>query len=156
MGISQTVCSYMERCEVDYDVLGHAHTACSRETAEVAHVSGKRLAKGVLLKDDRDFLLAVIPANHHLDAMSLADATGRDLVLAPEDLLPYLFRDCEWGAVPPLGGAFGVQCLVSPELFQYPEVYFEAGDHEHLVRVGNADFRHLMGMAQCAHISDVD
>jgi Ala-tRNA(Pro) deacylase len=44
-----------------------------------------------------------------------------------------------------VGEAFGVRTAVDDELLASDDVYFEAGDHEHLVHVRHDDFARLMG-----------
>jgi Ala-tRNA(Pro) deacylase len=76
------------------------------------------------------------------------------LSLAPETSLAPVFRDCESGAIPPLGPAYGMKTIVDDSLFGQPEVYFESGDHRGLIRVGGEEFLALLREAmhgQFAH-----
>ena len=43
-----------------------------------------------------------------------------------------LFKDCEFGAVPPLGLAYGMSTVIDDCLSEQPEIYFEAGDHDRI------------------------
>ena len=77
------------------------------------------------------------------------DATTRKFVdfhlePATEEEIATLFKDCEPGAVPPLGPAYGVETLLDEALASLDEVYFEAGDHEQLVHVNGEGFRNLL------------
>ena len=58
---------------VEYQVVNHPMTASSSETAQSAHVSGNRIAKSVVLRDGEGYLLAVLPATHHLSLEMLQD-----------------------------------------------------------------------------------
>ncbi|HYZ32617.1 MAG TPA: YbaK/EbsC family protein, partial [Crenalkalicoccus sp.] len=64
-----------------------------------------------------------------------------------------LFDDCELGAVPPIGAAYGVPVLVDESLDGAAELYFEGGDHRTLVHVGGAAFRALTKDARRARFS---
>ena len=57
------------------------------------------------------------------------------------------------GAVPPIGDAYGLEVIFDDCLNECGDVYFEAGDHMDLVRVGAIDFRDLMGNARHGVIS---
>ncbi len=46
-----------------------------------------------------------------------------------------LFGDCEPGAVPALGDAYGIQVIWDDDLKYTSDIYIEAGDHEHLIRI---------------------
>jgi Ala-tRNA(Pro) deacylase len=113
-------------------------------TAQMAHVSGEQIAKGVLLKDNAGYLLAVVPAARHVMLGYLQDQLGRELKTASEDELVDVFNDCEIGAVPALGAAYDVDTVIDPLLFEHHDVYFEGGDHEDLVHLAGADFEELM------------
>jgi Ala-tRNA(Pro) deacylase len=69
---------------------------------------------------------------------------GRSLELASEKEFRNLFVDCEPGAVPALGEAYGVQVIWDDELAYTADIYIEAGDHEHLIWLERRDFRKLM------------
>ena len=144
---------FLAEQQVAYDVIAHPHTASSMETAEAAHVPGERVAKGVLLEDDRGYLLAVVPSTHHVEIGLLGRQLHRSLRLATEPELKTFFGDCELGAVPPVGEPYGLTSVVEEELNAQPEVYFEAGDHEHLIRLTQAEFTRLMSSATSTHFS---
>jgi Ala-tRNA(Pro) deacylase len=153
MTISATLQNYLHDRDVDYMVVHHAPTFNSMSTAQAAHVPGDRLAKAVMLEDDQGFVMAVIPSTAHVSLDAVRVTTGRGLELSTEHKLTKLFRDCLPGAIPPVGPAFGVNALVDDGLLGQPDVWFEAGDHEDLVRISGDSFRGLMAGAQHAPIT---
>ena len=80
---------------------------------------------------------------------------GHAVVLASEAELADLFPDCETGAVPPLGTAWGVDTFVDESLLAEAEVYFEAGDHESVVRVSGDQFEKLLENAERGYFGRV-
>ena len=60
--------------------------------------------------------------------------------LATEGEMPRIFPDCETGAIPPLGGAFGIPVVYDDRLRRLSSVYFEGGDHRELVYMGGPEF----------------
>lgn len=153
MSIAPTVASCMERMGVPFNVVDHPHSHSSLQSAMSARVTSDRVAKGVLLKDRAGYLLAVLPANRDLSMRELEDYTGRHWRLASEREVGQHFRDCEVGAVPAFGPAYGLETVVDDALCQQPEIYVEAGDHERLLRVDERDFESCMAGAQFKHIS---
>jgi Ala-tRNA(Pro) deacylase len=77
---------------------------------------------------------------------------GRAVGLAAESDLARLFPDCEPGAAPPVGAPYGLKTLVDRVVLEQPEVFFEAGDHEHLVRMDGASFKALLGDAKVVDV----
>jgi Ala-tRNA(Pro) deacylase len=147
MAIAHTVESYIAQRGIPYDVISHAHSHNSAETAQLAHVPGDRLAKSVILEDDQGFVMAVLPSTCHIRLGRLSREMNRRLRLATENELPKLFTDCELGAIPPVGLAYGVSTVIDDGISEQPEIYFEAGDHERLIRMKREDFRTLMDHA---------
>jgi len=145
MSIAITVSDFLAEHDVEYDVLLHAHTTNSGETAESSHVPGARLAKSVILEDDQGYLMVVLPASRQVDLGELHRVLNRNLGLAMENELGHLFSDCEVGALPAIGPAYGVETIVDDSIAEQPEVYFEAGDHEQLIHVSAEVFQTLLG-----------
>ncbi|MDH3639743.1 MAG: YbaK/EbsC family protein [Gammaproteobacteria bacterium] len=153
MAIASTIIEYLNGCGVEYDVIQHEHTGCSMETAQSAHVPGDQLAKSVMLEDEDGYLMAVIPATHRVQISKLNRLTQRQLGLVTEPELEYLFEDCEPGAIPALGQAYGIETVWDEHLAAQSDVYFEAGDHEELIHVAGEEFRSLMESDVCGQFS---
>ena len=148
MGIAGSIQRFLDTHGTPYDIVRHPRTSSSYASAKAAHVSPERVAKGVLLKTYSDYLLAVLPASRRLDLHWLIDEVEHELELASEDELAKIFFDCAHGAVPAIGPAYGLQTLVENCLRAQPELYFEAGDHEELVRVKESDYETLLGVVR--------
>jgi Ala-tRNA(Pro) deacylase len=153
MTIAPTLATYLEQAGIQPEVLTHPHSPSASRSAEASHVSGNRVAKAVLLKDDTGYLLAVLPASHHLLLDAVEALTGRSLSLAAEDEIGRTFPDCELGAVPPVGVAYGLPAVIDDSLVEESEIYLEGGDHTTLVRVTRAEFAELMQGAQAGSFS---
>lgn len=144
MAMADTLRAYLDARGIRYELVSHPPTADSMSTAALAHVPGDRLAKSVVLEDDRGYLLVVLPSTHRLHLGRLHKALHRALGLATESEVERLFADCQRGAVPAAGQAYGVETLVDESLADCPEVYFEAGDHSALVHLSGPEFERLM------------
>ena len=153
MTIAPTLATYLEQAGIQPEVLTHPHSPSASRSAEASHVSGNRVAKAVLLKDETGYLLAVLPASHHLRLDAVEALTGRSLTLAAEDEIGRAFPDCELGAVPPVGVAYGLPAVIDDSLVEESEIYLEGGDHTTLVRVTRAEFAELMQGAQAGSFS---
>lgn len=148
MAIAPTFQKYLASKHVEYDVITHDPTNSSLQTAHACHVSGDRLAKAVVLRDAHGYVLAVIPASHHLRLADLRRQLGFDIDLASEREIEELFDDCARGAVPPIGECYGLDMVVDDSIDEQPEVYLEAGDHATLVHMNHAQFASLMATAR--------
>ena len=75
MAIAPTLQKYLDQ-HVIYDVLPHEPTMSSMRTAEACHISGDCLIKGVVLRRDGGYMLAALPASHHVRLPDLSDWLG--------------------------------------------------------------------------------
>jgi len=147
MTIASTLQQYLTDHRVHFEMVTHSPTQTASQTAQVSHISGKRIAKGVLLKDDQGYVLAVLPAARNIHFIDLRRLTNRRLNLASEKEVGALFADCEIGAVPPLGDAYGLEMVVDESLEEQSDIYLEGGDHTCLVHISHEDFHDLMNNA---------
>ena len=153
MPIAGTLKQYLADQGVAYDVQTHSRTPSSSRSAQAAHVSGERVAKAVVLHDEGGYVLAVIPATHRLELDTVQRVLDRRLNLAMEREIGEIFTDCELGAVPAVGAAYGLDVILDESLAGQPEVLFEGGDHSTLVGVGGKEFEKLKGDARRGRFS---
>ena len=101
MAMAISLEQYLIKNRIRYDVMTHQPTRHSMETAHAAGIPAGRLAKSVVLRDERSYLVAVVPATHRLELGRLRRQLARPLRLATDEEIQSLFGDCVEGAVPP-------------------------------------------------------
>lgn len=153
MGMAMTLKDYLKDCHIAFDEVEHPYQATSMSTANSAKVASERLAKGVLLRGDHNYVLAVLPSDHMIDMDKMNDQFHGDFEMATEGEIAVLFNDCDPGAVPPIGDAYGMKVLWDDSLSGQPEIYFEGGDHRTLIHVSGDDFAKLMAGSKHADFS---
>src|SRR6266487_3554081 len=136
---------FLDGQKVKYVVITHSPAYTAQEVAASAHVSGKDMAKTVIVKLDGKPAMAVLPANRKIVLQDLRDITGTEQVrFATEDEFRSLFPDCETGAMPPFGNLYGMDVYVAPELAEEEEIAFNAGSHTELIKLAYRDFERLV------------
>lgn len=154
MSIPSRLTHYLDQHGARYEVCAHEHSHSSAETARSAHVQPGQLAKPVILEDDSGCVMAVVPSDKTVMLGEVARMLGRrELRLSDERRISDLFADCERGAVPPVGMAWGMETLVDEELEAADTIYLEGGDHECLLRMSHDQFHELMSKARHGHFS---
>ena len=81
MAISLTFQRYLATKNVVYDIVAHQPTKSSMRTAEASRISGDRVAKAVVLRDEYGYVLAILPASHHIRLDDLRMQLGLDVEL---------------------------------------------------------------------------
>jgi Ala-tRNA(Pro) deacylase len=155
MALAPTLQKHLDQT-VTYEVISHDPTMSSTRTAQACHVSGDCLAKAIVLRRDGGYMLAVLPASHHIRLPDLRQQIGQDVALADETEIERLFPDCALGAVPAIGECYDLDVIVDDSMQQQPEVYLEGGDHTTLVHISQAQFTRLMSGARHGRFSARD
>jgi Ala-tRNA(Pro) deacylase len=153
MSVSTAVESYLAHSKIPFDVLEHPHSTNSMQTAHSAHVRPSQLAKAVIVRNRERYMVCVLPASHILVMNWLDRDYEGNYKLASEEELSKLFPDCETGAVPALGQAYGMKVVWDNTLRHSTKIYFEGGDHRHLIEIGHDEFLALMEQSDHATIS---
>lgn len=154
MAMATTLRDYLKSRGIAHETINHPRRVTSLEVAESAHVDGDCVAKAVLLHDGEGYMLAVLPCTHRLDLGRLRETVGQPVGLATEDEVEAVFGDCDPGAVPPVGDAYGIKkIMIDDSLAERPDVFFEGGDHRTLVRMSHDDFAMLMQNARHGRFS---
>ena len=153
MPIAATLQKHFSRKHIDYEVVPHAPTEASISTARACRVPPDRVAKGVVVRTEDRYVLAVLPASRRISRTELKAELGENFAFANENELEQLFEDCAPGAIPPIGECYGLDAVVEPSICDQPEVYFEGGDHATLVHVSQTQFAHLTANAPHARFA---
>jgi Ala-tRNA(Pro) deacylase len=127
---------FLDSQQIKYLVISHSLGYTAQGIAAAAHVSGKKLAKTVIVKLDGILAMAVVPASEHVDMDRLKALTGCKCVeIASEKEFQNAFPDCELGAMPPFGNLYDMPVYADANLTEHEEITFSAGTHRELVRM---------------------
>jgi len=136
---------FLDKSNIKYVIVIHSGAYTAQEVAESAHISGKELAKTVVVKVDGKMAMAVLPASCKVDLELLRKAAGGSRVdLAGEEEFKGAFPDCEPGAMPPFGNLYGMEVFADESLAGQGEMAFVAGSYTEVVRLSYKDFSRLV------------
>jgi len=131
----------LEENNIKYVTILHDPAYTAQEKAESAHVSGKDLAKTVLVRIDDNLSMVVLAANEKLDLSNLKNELDASRVsLADEKHFVSSFPGCEPGAIPPFGNIYGMDVYISDALSMDREIVFNAGSHIELIKLPMGDY----------------
>jgi Ala-tRNA(Pro) deacylase len=136
---------YLDTHNIAYLVISHSPAYTAQGIAGLTHISGKELAKTVIVKLDGRLAMAVLPAKFHVNLVMLREAANaKTAALASEDDFKDRFPQCETGAMPPFGNLFSLDVFADDSLEQDKEIAFNAGTHRELIRMAWEDFKRLV------------
>ena len=136
---------FLDRERIKYVSISHSAAYTAQEVAASAHITGKELAKTVIVKLDKQMAMAVLPANRKIVLQDLREVTGSDQAkFASEDEFKQQFPDCETGAMPPFGNLYGMAVYAAGSLAENEEIAFNAGSHTEIIKLAYKDFERLV------------
>ena len=140
MSISTRLKSFLDENQVPYSLLTHTTAYTAQGAAATMQISGKELAKSVVLWAGEEMILAVLPAPNHV----------RLEKLATEQEFSSLFPDCELGAMPPFGSLYNLPVYVGESPAADEAIVFNAGTHRDAIRMRYDDFLRVAKPQVCS------
>ena len=136
---------FLDKEKIKYVSIVHSPAYTAQEVAASVHITGRELAKTVIVQLDGETAMAVLPANRKIILQDLREVTGADQVkfVAEEDFKKK-FPDCETGAMPPFGNLYGMEVYAAASLAGTPEIAFNAGSHTEVIKLAYSDFERLV------------
>jgi Ala-tRNA(Pro) deacylase len=150
------IVEFLTEQHVAYEELLHPPAFSAQKRAKYLHVPGNRVAKCVLFRGPAGHFLAVLPATHTADLNRLGAHLGGPIRLAGDSEMADLFRDCEWGVVPPFGILYGLPTVLDDSLPHDGVLIFEGHTHVEAIRIRCADFERLENPRRFAFAVKVD
>src|SRR5215813_4730334 len=136
---------FLQKENIQYVSIPHPTAYTAQEVAASAHVTGRELAKTVIVELDGEMAMAVLPANRKIVLQDLREVTACDQVkFASEDKFKQRFPDCETGAMPPFGNLYGMEVFMAESLTHNDEIAFNAGSHTEVIKMAYSDFERLV------------
>lgn len=137
--------AFLDENDVKYLTIRHSSAYTAQEIAASVHISGKEVAKTVIIKIDGKMAMAVLPASYQVDFNLLQEIFGtQKVVLATESEFKYIFPDCELGAMPPFGNLYDMEVYVAETLREDKKIAFNAGSHTEMIKMKYEDFEQLV------------
>jgi Ala-tRNA(Pro) deacylase len=132
---------FLKSRHVWFETLLHCPAPTASKRAKTIHVTGRRVAKGVLVKAPGGDALVVLPATHRIDLERLAGVLGeKEVRIATEDEVERVFANCERGALPPFGRLYGLRTVVDLSLDSCGEFVFLANTRHEGIRMRYRDY----------------
>jgi Ala-tRNA(Pro) deacylase len=150
MSISARLKGFLDENQIPYSVMTHTTAYTAQGAAAIMEISGKELAKTVVLWTGEEMILAVLPAPSHVGLDKLAAEVGNSVRLAAEQEFISLFPDCEVGAMPPFGSLYNLPVYVDESLAADQAIVFNAGTHHDAIRMRYDDFVRLAKPRVCS------
>lgn len=135
---------YLTTHKIKYETIVHHEVFTAQETAAAEHITGKEVAKVLMVKADGKDVMVVLPANRKVDMEKLKKVLGaKEARLTGEKEFQDLFPDSQVGAMPPFGNLYNLPCYVDRSMGAMNEIVFNAGTHRESIKMSYKDYERL-------------
>lgn len=140
MAIPKKILKYLDTTKTGYKIINHKTVYTAYDTAQTLGVKLNEIAKTLVVKADRDYILAVVPASHRLDLGKLKKiAKAKKVEIAKENIMNKLFK-IKPGAVTPFGAIYKVPVFVDKSFGRVKNIIAGAGTYRDSVTMTSKNF----------------
>lgn len=149
----QKLAKYLEKAKVKHNILEHKTVYTAYDTAVTMGKKLNEVVKTLLVAADKDYYLAILPADHNLDfkklTAHLSKVTGKKVkaVKIPgEEVMKNLLK-VKAGAMSAFGGLHKLPVVMEKNLAKAKKAVFASGSFNHSVEMAVKDFVKLENAA---------
>lgn len=149
--ISKKIINYLDKNKYKYEIIKHRTTYTSWDTAQTEKVKPQEVAKTLIMKTDKDWIVAVLPSNRNLDKKSLLkivnskmDKEGgkkfKKIDFADEKWLKKNIKIGKLGAIPPFCELLGKDIYFDKILIKNKKIYLNSGEYDASIRINLSQY----------------
>src|SRR5579863_2451939 len=138
--LSNSITKLLDQTKVKYKVLEHKVVYTAHDAAQTTKKKLGEIAKVVLVKADKDFVLIVLPAGKYVDFKGIKKALkAKKVSMANEkDITKYL--KTKVGLLHPFGSEYNMRTLLDKATAKGKKMIASAGSYTHSVELALKDF----------------
>ncbi|MBU1146038.1 YbaK/EbsC family protein [Patescibacteria group bacterium] len=145
MAIPKKLLSYLDKSKIGYKIVRHKTVYTAYDAAQTLGVKLGEIAKTLLIKADKNYLLAVLPASHKLDFGKLKKLVkAKKIEIAKEGMMKKMFK-IKPGALSPFGQIYKVPVYVDKGILKAKKIIAGAGTFEESVAMTAKNFLKATG-----------
>jgi len=137
---------YLEKSGVKHEILEHRTVYTAYDAAATMRKKLNEIAKSLFIKADKDYYLAILPADYNLDFKKLGKCIGtqtkkpiKAVKIPGEKVMENLLK-VKAGAMSAFGGLHKLPVVVDKGLVKAKKAIFSSGSFNHSVEMAVRDF----------------
>lgn len=138
------VTKLLREAKVKFSVLKHKLVYTAHDTAQTTKKKLSEIAKVVLVKADKNFVLIVLPAGKYVNFSSVKKAlkVKKASMATEKDITKYL--KTKVGLLHPFGQIYKLQTLLDKSMAKTKKIIASAGSYTRSVEISSKDFEKLV------------
>jgi len=150
MAISKKITNYLDKNKYRYEIIEHRTTYTAWDVSQTEKVKPREVAKSLVMKIDRNYATAVIPADRNLDKKKLLKLFNAQRKKAGEKCAKKAgFAKEAWmkknilgkvGATPPFSGLLKMDIFADNLLLKNKKIYLGSGEYNISIKVNAGQY----------------
>lgn len=140
MAIAKRVISYLEKNKIKFQIVQHRTVYTAHDVAATLHIKDSEIAKNLLIRAGKDYIVAVLPAHRNVDLKKIATLAGVKKADLPKERVMKTKFKVKPGALSAFGGVYKLPVYVDRALLKQKKVFFSGGSFEQSVQMSPKAF----------------
>ena len=153
MAIPQKIINFLGKAK--YEPIEHRTVYTAGDKAVTLRIKPNLIAKTVVLKIDKEIVLATIPGNRNLDKGKFKKAVNiwkkkrgeraiKSIDFLSERVMKNVFKGVKIGVIPPFGSLWKMGTAVETSLLKNPKIIINSGDYNWSLKISPNEFKKLV------------
>ncbi len=150
MAISKKIINYLDKNKYRYEIIEHRTAYTAWDVSQTEKVKPREVAKTLIIKADKDYVAAVIPADRNLDKKKFLKLFNAQKKKVGERCAKKAdFAKEAWmkknivgkvGAVPPFSGLLKMDVFADKLLLKNKKIYAGSGEYDVSVKINSIQY----------------
>ena len=143
--IPQKIIKFLQKAKVKYEIIKHRIVYTAYDKAKTLRIPEKIVGKSLIFKMGGKLAIALIGANKNLDLQRIKKLTKiKKLDFVSEKVIKNKFKGMRVGAVPPLGGLWGISTFIDKSLMNQPKIIINSGDYNFSIKINGVSLKKIV------------
>lgn len=149
MSIPKKIQNYLEKAEAKFDIIEHRTVYTAYDAAQTMKRKIDEIVKNLVVKADKEYYLAVLPANKNLDLNKLkalinknSEKAIKKVEIIKENALSKLFK-VKPGLMPAFGNPYKIKVVMDKNLQKVKKAVFASGSDSESIEMVTKVFEKL-------------
>jgi Ala-tRNA(Pro) deacylase len=146
MAVPQKLLNFLENNGIKYETVSHKVVYTAFDKAATLRVKPNIIGKTLILKADRDLVMALIPGNKNLDKNKFkkvvnswkkgqGQKSAKSIGFISEAIMKNKFKGVKIGAMPPFGSLFKMSAFVDGGLLKEKNILLNSGVYNSSIKI---------------------
>ena len=152
MAFPKKITNFLDKNKVKYSLVDHKKVFTALDKAATLKMKPAKVAKTLVVKLDKEVVLAAIPAHRNLDKNKFKKVASKwrkeqggravkKISFGTEKWIKNNLKGAKIGAVPPFGSIWKLPTFIDNSLLRIPKALINSGDHKGSIEMTPNNFK---------------